>query len=180
MPLSPSLPRCCISGTSSAACKRQENTALRRRGNQKDLLRWVLFIFDGSHGFHSITSDWPRTVQASRRIASKNGAPNLIGTREAEMKNCTHACAREPAGAPSMPNLCPCVRACVKPAEVQPRRNAAKQVLNGEPAAPREPPIFRQTAQIVCAARSRRPSLVQGAQVRVGALRHPAQKSVRL
>lgn len=71
-------------------------------------------------------------------------------------------------------------RACAEPAEVQPRWNAMKRAPGGKPAAPREPQIFRQTAQIVQAAQRRKPSLVQGAQARVGALRHPARKVVRL
>ena len=134
----------------------------RRRGAPKDLLRWVLFILDGSHGFHSITSDWPRTEWANRRIASKIEPPNLTETREAEMKT---ACARTR------------VRGARRSAASL-ERSEASPVWKTSSAA--GAPIFRQTAQIVQAAQCRKPSLVQGAQARVGALRHPARKVVRL
>lgn len=110
------------------------------------------FYFGRFTRFQAIISDWPRTVQASGNFASKIDPPNLTGTREAEEKT-----------------ACACARA-----RSPPKRSLAgtqrSEPWGGKPAAPREPQIFRQTAQIVQAAQSRKPSLVQGAQARVGAL----------
>ena len=69
---------------------------LRRRGNQKDLLRWVLFIFDGSHGSKPSFLTGLEPCRASARIASKIDPPNLTGTREAEEKSHLKQFAEEP------------------------------------------------------------------------------------